>query len=31
MAGNVPIQLLEVFMLYEVPQLGDRLPDLRLI
>jgi 5-methylthioadenosine/S-adenosylhomocysteine deaminase len=31
MAGNVPSLLLELFMLYEAPPLGDRLPDRRLI
>ena len=31
MAGSVPSLPLELFMLYEVPPLGDRLPDPRLI
>ncbi len=31
MAGSVPSRPLELFMLYEVPPLGDRLPDPRLI
>ena len=31
MAGSVPNRPLELFMLYEVPPLDDRLPDPRLI